>query len=58
MTKRKDVVKLLKSNGFISRGGTNHEMFAHPDGRTTIVPRHREIKELTFRLIKKQAGLN
>ena len=57
MTKRKDVVSLLEENGFVSHGGTNHEKFVHPDGRTTVVPRHREIKELTFRLIKKQAGL-
>lgn len=58
MTKRKDVVRLLRSNGFESRGGTNHEKFVHPDGRTTFVPYHREVKEILFRAIRKQAGLD
>lgn len=58
MTKRRDVVRLLESNGFVSKGGTNHERFQHPDGRSTVVPRHREIKETMFKVIKKQAGLS
>ena len=51
------MVKLLMSNGFISQGGTKHEMFVHPDGRMTRVARHREIADEMFRIIKKQAGL-
>lgn len=57
VTKRKDVVRLLETEGFVSKGGTNHEVFEHPDGRRTVVPRHREVQEPTFRLIKKQAKL-
>lgn len=57
MTKRKDVVALLEAAGFTSKGGTNHEKFEHADGRWTVVPRHREVAECTFRQIKKQAGL-
>lgn len=57
MTKRRDVVRLLQRSGFISEGGTNHELFRHPDGRTTVVPYHREIKDLMFKIIKRQAGL-
>jgi len=57
MTKRRDVVKLLESNGFINRGGTNHDRFVHPDGRWTEVARHSEIPLLAFKRIKKQAGL-
>lgn len=57
MTKRRDVVRFLESNGFESRGGTNHEKFVHRDGRVAIVPRHREVKDRMFEIIKKQAGL-
>lgn len=57
MTKRRDVVKLLEANGFVSKGGTNHEKFENPDGRYTIVARHREIDDQMFKIIKKQAGL-
>lgn len=57
MTKRRDVVKRLLDAGFVSQGGTNHEKFVHPDGRVTVVPRHREIGEATARSIYRQAGL-
>lgn len=57
MTKRRDVVSLLEAYGFISMGGAKHEVFIHPDGRRTCVPRHRDIKELTFSLILKQARI-
>lgn len=57
MTKRRDVVKLLVENGFVSQGGAKHEMFVHPDGRMTMVARHREIADEMFKIIKKQAGL-
>lgn len=57
MTKRRDVVRLLESHGFRSDGGTKHEKFCHLDGRKTVVPRHREINELTLRLILRQARL-
>ena len=48
---------LLEAAGFTSKGGTNHEKFEHADGRWTVVPRHREVAEYTFRQIRKQAGL-
>ncbi|RHS40817.1 type II toxin-antitoxin system HicA family toxin [Collinsella sp. AF08-23] len=57
MTKRREVVRFLERHGFESRGGTNHEKFVHPDGRVAIVPRHREIKDRMFEIIKRQAGL-
>lgn len=54
--KRRDLVVELVSNGFWSKGGTNHELFT--DGNVTVaVPRHREINELTARKILKDAGL-
>ncbi|WP_354003619.1 type II toxin-antitoxin system HicA family toxin [Thermophilibacter provencensis] len=58
MVKRREVVKLLEIHGFESAGGTNHEKYIHKDGRSTIVPRHREIKELTFRLIMQQSHIH
>jgi len=56
MTKRRDVIRLLEKNGFKNKGGANHDVFEKA-GRTTVVPRHREINEDTFKTIKKQAGL-
>lgn len=53
MTKRRVLVKELKDAGFESCGGTNHEKFQHPDGRTTVVPRHSEIRETTAKEIRK-----
>ena len=57
MTKKREVDRLLEDKGFINTGGTNHDKFFHPDGRKTVVPRHKEIPEHIVRKIKKQAGL-
>ena len=57
MTKRRDLVKKLKSAGFKSEGGTKHEKFNHPDGRSTVVPRHSEIPNVMAGIIEKEAGL-
>lgn len=56
MVKRRDLVCELLEAGFRSNGGTNHEVFTKP-GFRTVVPRHREISELTANQIRKQAGL-
>lgn len=56
MTKRRDLVRELLEAGFVSVGGTNHEVFVKP-GFRTVVPRHREIPEPTARRIRKEAGL-
>lgn len=57
MTKRRDVARLLEENGFVSKGETNHEKFEHADGRYAVDVRHREIDDVVFKIIKKQAGL-
>lgn len=57
MTKRRDVIRVLTAYGFASADGAWHEKLVHPDGRQAVVPRHAEIKDLTFRLILKQAGI-
>lgn len=56
MAKRKDLVRELLAGGFVSKGGTNHEVFTKP-GFRTAVPRHREVKERLADEIRKQAGL-
>lgn len=57
MVKRKEAVKFFTSNGFVSKGGTNHEKFQHPDGRWTVIGRHAEIPDRLFERMKKEAGL-
>ncbi len=58
MTKRRDLVRILKSNGFEEAGGANHDRYEHPDGRYTYVPRHREVKTHLAAVILKQAGID
>lgn len=51
--KRKDLVKLLIKNGWVSVGGTKHEKFRKGQ-QTEYVPRHSEIDErLSQYIIKK-----
>lgn len=39
--KAKELIKILKSLGFERRRQSgSHVFFSHPDGRTTVVPRH------------------
>jgi mRNA interferase HicA len=57
MTERRSVVRFLEKNGFVNRGGTNHDKFVHPDGRWTEVARHPDIPDRMFNVIKKQTGL-
>lgn len=57
MVKRRDLVGEIKEAGFENEGGANHDKFVHPDGRVTVVPRHREIGERLADEIRKQAGI-
>lgn len=39
--KSREVMKILKKQGFISRSGKgSHIVLKHPDGRRTVVPMH------------------
>lgn len=39
--KAKQIIKALKKLGFVEkRQSGSHIFFSHPDGRTTVVPRH------------------
>lgn len=41
MLKARDLMRVLYSLGFMEvRQGGSHVFFQHPDGRTTIVPKH------------------
>jgi predicted RNA binding protein YcfA (HicA-like mRNA interferase family) len=54
---RKIIVRLTRE-GWISKGGTRHDLFVHPERPEVLipVPRHRELTPLTARSIAKAAG--
>lgn len=56
MTKRAELVKMLKKAGFVSTGGTNHEHFTKGNV-TVLVKRHREIPDEIAKKILREAGL-
>jgi predicted RNA binding protein YcfA (HicA-like mRNA interferase family) len=48
----------LEQAGFIQKGGTKHDKFVHPDGRITVVHRHKgDIPLGTLKNIEKQTGI-
>ncbi|MCR4442723.1 MAG: type II toxin-antitoxin system HicA family toxin [Peptococcaceae bacterium] len=56
--KRRDLVRMLESNGFREiRDDGDHTIYKAPNKRAVQVPRHREINENTARQIFKNAGL-
>ena len=52
--KRTDILRILQREGFEMIEGGNHTKLRHPDGRMTILGRHREIPTGTVRAIEKQ----
>jgi predicted RNA binding protein YcfA (HicA-like mRNA interferase family) len=54
-----DVVRALERAGFAFRSQRgSHQKLRHADGRTAIVPMHRELAPGTLRSILRQAGLS
>ena len=54
-----DVVRALERAGFVFRSQRgSHRKLRHADGRTVIVPMHRELAPGTLRSILRQAGLS
>jgi predicted RNA binding protein YcfA (HicA-like mRNA interferase family) len=52
------VVRALERAGFVQVGQRgSHAKLRHPDGRTAIVPMHREVASGTLHSIRRQAGL-
>lgn len=58
MTKRKDLIKILKAHGFYLTGGTKHEKYKNNFGLTTTVPRHKELSYKTCVEILSQARIS
>lgn len=61
MLKAKDLARILKELGFTpTRQKGSHQFFAHPDGRTTLVPRHgnEDIGRGLLRQILREIGLS
>ena len=57
MVKRKEVEDFFRGHGFVNLGGARHDRLQHPDGRWTVLVRHREISDRLFEEMKKQVGL-
>lgn len=56
MVNRRQVVKFFTSHGFVNKGGTRHDRYEHPDGRWTVIERHKEINDKLFELMKSRLG--
>ena len=52
---RRGLVRILVANGFVSKGGTKHEKFAR-GSQALLVPRHRELNDITAKAIIRQAN--
>lgn len=57
-TSTRKIKARLEHDGWMSKGGTKHEKFTHPNkpGETITVPRHRTLALGTARSIAKAAG--
>ncbi|MCL1916647.1 MAG: type II toxin-antitoxin system HicA family toxin [Desulfovibrionaceae bacterium] len=50
-----ELVKRLEKAGFVNKGGRNHDKLVHPDGRVTVVHRHKGSIPLgTLKAIERQ----
>lgn len=57
LMKKKDLIKLLKKNGWVLlRNGSNHDIYSNGSYNISV-PRHKEIKEITARGILSEAGI-
>ncbi|MDR3497541.1 MAG: type II toxin-antitoxin system HicA family toxin [Ancalomicrobiaceae bacterium] len=56
-TNTRMIIARLEREGWINRGGANHDVFVHPTRKgRVVVPRHRELKLGTARSIAVAAG--
>jgi|GEM_PF-935785 len=50
-----EVIRRLEKAGFVNKGGRNHDKLTHPDGRVTIIHRHKgDIPLGTLKAIERQ----
>lgn len=55
----KELIKKLEKAGFVLKGGSKHCKLVHPDGRQTVVFRHKgDIPLGTLKAIAKQTKIN
>ena len=55
--KRKDLIKMLKDNGWwLLREGSNHDIYTN-GAKMEPIPRHNEINELLAKAIIRRQGL-
>jgi predicted RNA binding protein YcfA (HicA-like mRNA interferase family) len=56
-TSRREIIARLEREGWVNRGGGNHDIFQHPERKgRVVVPRHREVQVGTARSIALAAG--
>ena len=57
-TSRAKVVRRLQREGWVNRGGANHDVYTHPQrpGVIITVPRHRTLSPGVARQIARNAG--
>lgn len=56
--KRRDLIKQLEAAGYRkARDDGDHTVYTKPGSQAAIVPRHREINEITAKKILKVEGL-
>ena len=50
-----ELIKRLEKVGFVNHGGRNHDKLSHPDGRITVIHRHKgDIPLGTLKAIERQ----
>lgn len=59
MEKMAALVRRLRRSGFVlARHGKRHDIYAHPNGRRVVIPRHAtDVARGTYLAILKDAGL-
>ena len=56
--KTAELVKILQDHGFTVKHGAKHDLWTHPDGRRTTLPRHsQDIPTGTLKAILKQVQI-
>lgn len=56
-TSRRAIIARLEREGWVNRGGANHDVYVHEKSKSrVVVPRHRELKLGTARSIAFAAG--
>lgn len=53
-----DLIAILEKDGFVAHEGSRHTKLTHPDGRMTVIHRHKgDIPLGTLKAISRQTGV-